>query len=290
MKRISIFIILSLAVHVLLNYSIWQIASLTAENLNKKNITEIEIQESSDKNSRKHQEKQIIKQLQTQEPETPNPQDQARFDSEKTHRVQHETKAREIGLTQNSVKQQASNTSAQKMQTTRAQPIGNQPQPNGQDGDLPEFARMNTPSSPQAAARASSLSTTLPNDVQFSDATNLNTDANTYATFYSRVEDLFYVRWSEKLIQIWDRLDYNFKKNHLSGRTWSTQIEVWLKSNGEFHSAYIHKESGYKPFDEATIFAFKDARFFPNPPRAKVESDGFVRLRYRFNVQIGQLP
>ena len=290
MKRISIFIILSVALHVLLNYSLWHIASQITENLNKKNITEIELQTPSDKNKFKHDEKQIIKQLPTQEPETLNPKDQARFDSEKTQRVQHETKAREIGLTQNSIKQSPSATPTQKMRSTDSKTTENKHLPSAPDGDLPEFARMNGPSSRQEATRASSLSTILPNDVQFSDATNLNTDANTYATFYSRVEDLFYVRWSEKLSQIWDRLDYNFKKNNLAGRTWSTQIEVWLKANGEFHSAYIHKECGYKPFDEATVFAFKDARFFPNPPRAKVELDGFVRLRYRFNVQIGQLP
>lgn len=290
MKRISIFIILSLVLHILLNYSLWQISSILTQNLNKKNITEIELQETSDKNRPRLREKQIIKQLQAQEPETLNPKDQARFDSEKTHRVQHETKARETGLTQNSVKQQPSVHQTQKIQSQNPQPTENKNHEKEKDGDLPEFARMNPQSSPQASARASSLSTILPNDVQFSDATNLNTDANTYATFYSRVEDLFYVRWSEKLTQIWDRLDYSFKKNYLAGRTWSTQIEVWLKANGEFHSAYIHKESGYKPFDEATVFAFKDARFFPNPPRAKVESDGFVRLRYRFNVQIGQLP
>jgi TonB family protein len=72
----------------------------------------------------------------------------------------------------------------------------------------------------------------------------------------------------------------------LSGKTWSTELEVWLTAKGEFHSAYIKKSSGYQPFDEAAVYAFKNARLFPNPPKAKVEPDGFVRLRYRFNINV----
>jgi TonB family protein len=78
----------------------------------------------------------------------------------------------------------------------------------------------------------------------------------------------------------------DYKKTVLSGRVWSTELEIWLNSEGEFHSAYVKKSSGYQPFDEAAVYAFKNARLFPNPPKAKVESDGFVRLRYRFNINV----
>ena len=195
-----------------------------------------------------------------------------RFESEHNQRVEKETKATSLGITQNSApkfKPQISDKSESK-----------------EIGDLPEFAKSKPNVTQMPVAPNSSVSSILPNDISNSTATNLNTDANTYYSFYSRIEDLFYVRWVERVCFYWDRIGFDYKKKVLAGKVWSTTLEVWLTSTGEFHSAYIKQPSGYKAFDEAAVFAFKDARFFPNPPRAKVEPDGYVRLRYRFSVHI----
>ncbi len=220
----------------------------------------------------------IIKQL-----DPINPIDQlskpARFESEKDQRVHQETQTRNTGLTRNPNRKNTRTSEATKL---------NQSQ---NEEDLPEFTRANlqSPSHSQTSQTAA-LSQILPSDIPFAGATNLNTDANIYYSFYSRVEELFYVRWGERLNYYWNRLAYEFKKKQLSGKVWTTTLEVLLNSSGEYHSAKIFQSSGYKPFDEAAVFAFKDARFFPNPPRAKVEPDGFVRLRYRLSVQVGNLP
>lgn len=274
-KRFLYFVVLSVIIHLSLRSGVFTLAHFV-ETRKFQPLYEVVLTETppAPENFRP-KEKPIIKQLDPLPQNIINDNSMARFDSEKTQRVRQETKARNLGLTQNA------------SQSMRSRPTENPP---NEDSEMPEFTRMNLSTPARDKAQSAAISTLLPNDIKFSDATNLNTDANTYYSFYSRVEELFYVRWSERLHYYWDRLGYDFKKKQLSGRVWTTEIEVWLKANGEYHSSYIHKASGYQPFDESTEFAFKDARFFPNPPRAKVEPDGFVRLRYRFNVHIGPLP
>jgi TonB family protein len=284
-KQLGFFILFSVIFHFLVTTSTLYIAEKFYSAPNKPDVTQIEIVDSKEQalQEKIDHTRQMIKQLQKTVKEIKDPNMKARFESEKNQRVEKETKARNLGLTQNSAPQASS--AAQKAEARSAtEKVEKQ-----EEGDLPEFARTrpHAASSAQvAASQNSAISNMLPNDVQDSNATNLNTDANIYYSFYNRVEELFYVRWVERVTYYWDRTSLDYRKNVLAGKVWSTQIEVWLKASGEFHSAYIRQSSGNKAFDEATVFAFKDAKFFPNPPKAKVEPDGFVRLRYRFNVQV----
>ncbi len=277
MKRLSYFVILSIIIHLSLRSGIFTLAHYVEKHEKKDPLYEVVlVEETNEEAVEKNYSKPIVKQLDPLPNQIINDNSLARFDSEKTQRVKEETQARELGLTRNS---------SQKALAQKAQQV---PPPDRGD-DLPEFTRMNLSSPAREKQQSAAISTLLPGDIRFSDATNLNTDANTYYSFYSRVEELFYVRWSERLHYYWDRLPNDFKERQLANRLWSTVLEVWLTSDGEYHSSYIRKGSGYKPFDEASVYAFKDAKFFPNPPRAKVEADGFVRLKYRFNVQIGPM-
>lgn len=278
MKRISLFFFLSLVLHFLLELSLANLADFYLSNHKKSNLTEVEIVETTQKthNLPDKLERQAVKQLSKNEKQEIDRNTPARFESEKNNRVLKETRARNFGVTQNK------NLNSSKVTTSPNQEKSN-------NSDLPEFAKMNYSKHPDEPSGASSISTNLPSDIDFSNATNLNTDATTYGSFYSRVEDLFYIRWSEKLNQIWNRLPYDFKRDRLANKVWITELEIWLTASGEYHSSYVKRQSGYRPFDEATQFAFQDARFFPNPPKTKVESDGFVRLRYRFHVQVGPM-
>lgn len=276
MKQLGIFIVSSIIFHFLLTTSALYFAEKFYVYRPKAELTQIEIIEDSTDSLQEKIEKtrQLVKQLQSTVKQIQAPEVRARFESEKTQRVEQETKAANLGLTRNS---------APNFQLPPETPQDRDAQ---EEGDMPEFARTRPQRQQLPVSEPSAVSAILPSDIQNSNATNLNTDANIYYSFYSRVEDLFYVRWVERVRYYWDRIDLNYKKTVLSGKIWSTQIEVWLTATGEFHSAYIKQPSGYKPFDEATVFAFKDAKFFPNPPRAKVEPDGYVRLRYRFNVHV----
>lgn len=273
MKQLGVFVVFSLIFHFLLTTSTLYFAEKHKLSRQNADVTQIEI---IDKNEESLQQKiergrQLIKQLKATVKEINDPSRKARFESEITRRVERETKAKNLGATQNALPEVK---------------IPSIMKNEAEKGDLPEFARSRPNVQQMPIGQNSAISSILPNDITDSNATNLNTDANTYYSFYSRIEDLFYVRWVERVRFYWDRISADYKKNVLGGKIWSTTLEVWLTSTGEFHSAYIKQPSGYKAFDEATVFAFKDARFFPNPPRAKVEADGFVRLRYRFSVHV----
>lgn len=276
MKQLGFFIILSLVLHFLASTSSLYFAEKFSRDKKKYEVTQIEIIDPQknipEENLKQKIEKarQLIKQLKTTVKNRDDSLNIARFESEKTQRVEKETKSKNLGLSQNS--------------NFQAQQAASKPETN--DGAQPEFARSKPNVQQMPVAPPSSINVELPGDISNSNATNLNTDANTYYSFYSRVEELFYVRWVERVRYYWDRISFDYKKNVLAGKVWVTTVEIWLTSTGEFHSAYLKQPSGYKPFDEAPIYAFKDARFFPNPPRAKIEPDGFVRLRYKFNIHV----
>jgi TonB family protein len=287
-KQLGFFIAASLLFHFLISTTTLYFAE-KYQTSSKPELTEIEILDSNDDSlqAKMNETRQLIKQLKTTVQKIQDNKIKARFESEQTQRVAQETRANNLGLSQNAVP----TLSAQRPNNTQLLPQKNinvaQNEKPQEPSDTPEFARhLRTSNSQVSLNQMSAISANLPSDIQNSNATNLNTDSNTYYSFYNRVEELFYVRWVERARYYWDRTGLDYKKNVLAGKTWSTTLEVWLLANGEFHSAYIKQASGYKPFDDAAVFAFSDARLFPNPPKAKVESDGFVRLRYRFNINV----
>ena len=194
----------------------------------------------------------------------------AKFFSDEDQRVQKQTAVRNYGMTNN--QQLNAQNSKNKKQNLKTE-----------SGDEPEFAKAVRSGAGTTAPSAMQIQ--LPSDIADGTATNLNTDAHIYASFYNRVTDLFYIRWIQRLDAIWERLPKDAKDN-LSGRVWSTDLEIWLNDKGEYAKSFIMKPSGFQTFDNAAVFAFQNAKFFPNPPRAKVEADGFVRLRYRISVNV----
>ena len=263
MKRFYIALGLSLLFH-LIQYTVVNLAP-SLNLLSQKNETVVDIIETTDE-----QKKQFHKQI-VPVPKVKNAinQDPAKFFSDEDQRVEKETATKNLGVTKN----QNKNTHIENQKTEK----------NTTQGDEPEFAKAVRQSAEISAPSA--LEFSLPKDIAEGTATNLNTDAHIYASFYNRVTELFYIRWAQRLDAIWDRLPDETKKN-LSGRVWATDIEVWLKSDGEYYKSMIMKPCGFQNFDNAAVFAFQNAKFFPNPPRAKVEPDGFVRLRYRIAVHV----
>lgn len=267
MKRFYIALGLSLLFH-LIQYTVVNLAP-NLNLLSQQDETIVDIIEKTDEQKKQFQ-KQIVPMPKVKS--IPN-QDPAKFFAEDDQRVEKETATRNLGITKNQNKIQNKNQNPEKQKTEK----------NTTQGDELEFAKAVRQSAEISAPSA--LEFALPKDIAEGSATNLNTDAHIYASFYNRVTELFYIRWAQRLDAIWDRLPDETKKN-LSGRVWATDIEVWLKSDGEYYKSMIMKPSGFQNFDNAAVFAFQNAKFFPNPPRAKVEPDGFVRLRYRITVHV----
>jgi TonB family protein len=115
--------------------------------------------------------------------------------------------------------------------------------------------------------------------------TALNTDRYTFYSFFARVEDLVRFRWETRVRTAIDNYDRGYVLGVIGQKNWLTSLDIWLTKDGRFHSAHVLKESGIPGFDQAAAMAFKEAGMFSNPPAEMVEDDGYIHLRYNFNVR-----
>ena len=222
------------------------------------------------------------------QPESPD-QKPAQLFSDKTQRVKEQSQARLKGVQKNSSSSQA---------TRPIQPRKSlQPKyefENAVQGDLafaqPKNVESGKISNNQWVYKSQSSGPSqfeyqLSDDIQFGEITALDTDTHIYASFYNRIVDLFYVRWISHLDSIWARLSKDTKSS-LSSRIWRTDIEIVMDKDGLYKTGKILRSSGFNPFDQAAIAAFKSAQVFPNPPRGKIDPDGMVRFRLRVGVSV----
>lgn len=274
MFRLTSLLAISLFIHFLLFEVVWLLPEITRPLASE---TEIEVIDQTEMEKRETKfDKPVVKNSNVPEPKDMS--DPAQFMAEKNQRFEKQTRATKLGAFENrepsrgGTKNQAQNQSANKVPAS------------SDDGDVPEFAREMQQQ--MARVQESTVPYELPREIQSGSATNLNADAHIYASFYSRILNLFYPRWSERLNALFQRMPTDVYKN-LAGKSWTTEVEIWLNAEGLYQEGKIMTSSGFKPFDEAGIFAFKSAKFFPNPPRSKVQADGGrVRLRYRIRVNV----
>ncbi len=130
----------------------------------------------------------------------------------------------------------------------------------------------------------STLGESLPDDVSVGNFTALNTDQFQFYTFYSRVEDLVRFRWESKIRESMEQLNRSRALTNVSKNEWISEVEFLIDSRGHLKKALILRESGIYRFDQSAIFAFEDAKIFPNPPKEMLRSDGYIHLRYSFHV------
>lgn len=275
-------------ISVLLHGLFLAMLALTAVNLMKPatETAEIEIIEAPAPAANKKPEQSIVrKSLVPEKLKAPEDETLARFLSEQKQRVKAESQAANSGMTEN-----RANTSAQNSkQTSRPQAQQQQrPTPPSEevtdkDGyrtvdiskELHDMNRMNQ--------GFSTVGESLPTDVKVGSFTALNTDRYLYYTFYARVEELVRFRWETRVYDAINGFDRATLMN-AGNRNWVTHVEFLLDRTGVLKSAIIMKESGISRFDAAAVSAFKDARMFPNPPQEMVQEDGFIHLKFTFNV------
>lgn len=282
MRRLYLALALSLLFHLSQMFAIRYIP-LSSLHLNAP--TEIElVEENHVEKNRALQEKPIIAVPKSTQSAAIN-EDPAQFFSEETQRVQKQTRVENLGVRSNKGVGTSNLPPSVKAPPTQKFPD----QAIEKSAQEPEFAQAVRQPRMQmqggAGSSSSALEYKLPSDIALGDVTNLNTDAHIFASFYNRVTDLFYIRWAQRLDAIWSRLPAETKQK-LSGNVWRTDLEIWLRANGEYDRAMIMKPSGYSTFDQAGVYAFQNARFFPNPPPEKVDPDGYIRLRYRIGVYV----
>lgn len=222
----------------------------------------------------------LVRQVEAPENQKTQSKEKARFMSENEQRVLLETQARRTGLTQNGGKPLKPDSWMN--QKPRPQAAETAPRTKSLDGYEP--IPLPRPGS-QAFNEAPSLTgELLPDDVSIGDFTALNTDRYQFYSFYARIEELVRFRWESALNRAVDKMDPGYVRNVIGRKTWKTIVEFWILPDGTYHSAHLLKESGIPAFDQAVVFAFRDARFFPNPPPELVQKDGYIHLQYGFNV------
>lgn len=255
---------ISLIAHIILSWLLYQVPSSWLESEQKQKSVEIEIINQKEKDDR-----QVVRATSIPEAQKSLDEALARFVSAQKQRVHLETKARDTGMTKNRTQ---NNFEKLKRLTQTGKDV---------DGYQPvDFTK---------ALQEKGISTVgeaLPIDLAVGSFTALNTDKYQFYSFYSRVEELVRFRWETK---VREALTVFSRKNLLARvaeKNWVTQAVFILSPEGRLQKIQMMKESGVSAFDQAATAAFQDVQIFPNPPREMVESDGFIHLKYGFNVQI----
>lgn len=218
----------------------------------------------------KNKDRQIVRQTLVPKQELKeDDSDLARFLSAEKQRVRKELQAAASGMTKNS--------SATPQEKKEIKKTADDPEGIDIAKNLKEYAQS-VEQGPATVGEA------LPRDVSIGNFTALNTDRYVYYSFYARIEELVRFRWESRVRRAVDSFDRSYILGVVGRRNWVTSVDIWLTKDGRYHSAHILKESGINPFDQAAVLAFKEAAMFPNPPQEMVEEDGFIHLKYSFNV------
>ena len=271
--RILFWSIVSVVIHLIYFMGITFVPDIwTTQDAHSKQKN-IEIEVLTDQKAKpKKQEQLFVRQTETEDNFIQDSKEKARFKSEKEQRVLLETRAKNVGLTKN-------RTAAPKFLNPPKEKISEK------GTDYSEYKPLDIKKELKEIG-PSTVGESLPQDVSVGSFTALNTDRFSYYTFYARIEDLIRFRWETKIKESLDSFNHSFLVGVVLKKNWITQVEFLLTANGEIHQAKIIKASGVAQFDQAPIWAFRDARLFPNPPADMVESDGFIHLNYSFNVQL----
>jgi TonB family protein len=226
--------------------------------------------------------KQIVREAAVPEKEkVDESEDPLRFWSNQTQRVRKQTRAANVGMTQNragATDQKPSREKEQGPQSQLERELAN--------GDLLVQAQQQNMARkiPMPTLRGSStVGESLPQEMEVGSFTSLNTDRYLFYSFYARVEQLIRYRWESAVERAIDTTEREKLQANTRGR-WSTQIEVLIKPSGDLQKVLVMKESGIPGFDRAAVAAFTQARYFPNPPAEMVQDDGLIRLKYSFTV------
>lgn len=262
--KIEVFLSISLIVHVLLI----ALTQLLPAPFSQKN-TPIEVQLVK---SLKNSPKQIIRETHLPDKMKFDKNDNlTKFLSAQTQRVRKQMQAKINGMTKN----RASN---DKLDKNRIDKI------KGLDAFAPSYKSLSSMTRNYELEKGlSSVGELIPKEVPIGSFTSLNTDRYLYYSFFSRIEDLIRFRWESMVKQTIDTTP-SAEFTRTSINKWNTHLEIWLKPNGEFHSAHLMKAAGIKGFDQAAIQSFVQARVFPNPPKEMIERDGLIHLKYAFQV------
>ena len=113
--------------------------------------------------------------------------------------------------------------------------------------------------------------------------TALNTNRYLYYSYFARIEEQIRNRWVAHIRNVIDRSPF-IPIDKRSRDIWTTEVEILLDKDGYFVRADVHHTSGLDRLDYAAMDAFREGAPILNPPQGLVSEDGYIHLRYAFNV------
>lgn len=198
----------------------------------------------------------------------------AAFLAAQTQRVKSQTQARFTGLTQN--REFPTRPSMSQKQEAPQQEVVTSEQ-----GTVSISAtdRLNR----ELAKGISTISESLPDNIKYGDFTSLNTDQYLFFSFFSRIAPRIRFHWESGVERTVEALTFrNFNINE--EKTFVTEVEVRLDSQGYYRGVSVYRSSGIPGLDEAVVRAFELSTPFINPPQEMVKEDSLIHLYYSFRV------
>ena len=115
--------------------------------------------------------------------------------------------------------------------------------------------------------------------------TMLNTREFKYFSYYSRIKSQLNQFWEPKIKQ---KVMTVFRQGRriASTRDHITRLLIVLNDQGTLVTVKVLDQSGVTELDDAAIEAFREAAPFPNPPSGLIESDGTVKIRWDFVIEV----
>jgi len=125
-------------------------------------------------------------------------------------------------------------------------------------------------------------------NVDRGERTLLSTREYKFFGYYQRIKDLLRQYWKpnieHQMARLWG------KGKVLKEDEIVTRVLVLLDENGNITKISKLASSGYIELDEAAVTAFQTAAPFPNPPKAMLDEDGFVRINWDFILTTDNSP
>ncbi|MBX9767115.1 MAG: TonB family protein [Bdellovibrionales bacterium] len=287
-------IIASLLIHCLMSASVWLGPESTPEK-KKEDVIELEMADAPSLRKSQDTLGQIVDQSTSINEEEP---EEANYFGAKNQKVNKETRAALTGKFKNDG---GLGQSAQKVKQKTEKPKDTSPPtldsltPDYQfkaardaEKESQEEASSEKPQKEgegQGNSPALSQSDDYLPDQEKSLQTMLNTREFKYFSYYSRIKNQLNQFWEPK---IKEKVLYVFRQGRriASTKDHITRLLIVLNDKGNLVTVKVIDQSGVVELDDAAIEAFRAAAPFPNPPTGLIESDGTVKIRWDFVIEV----
>lgn len=116
--------------------------------------------------------------------------------------------------------------------------------------------------------------------------TLLNTREFKYYSYYNRIRKQLSQHWEGRVREKLTKLFKEGRAPAATNKDRVTKVLIVLNDAGTLVRVQVLSDSGVRDLDDAAIEAFRDAAPFPNPPKGIVETDGTVKIRWDFVLEV----